>query len=153
MRVSKKCHPGYGCRIEPRSSCTEGVCSTNAPLNIQVNLQLLFIFIYYLLFQLIQVRLGQDRLGQVTLGQIRISLQCIELCIFDFNPLICLKQCERTLKEGTGLKKISITLEKDQFNKENLSGKKLKNYSCKSYYSVKLFLFFLCLNKHLFCSF
>ena len=35
MRVfPKKCHPGFGCRIEPRSSRTEGVCATDAPLHI-----------------------------------------------------------------------------------------------------------------------
>ena len=37
MRVSKKCHPGFGCGIEPRSSHTEGVCATNAPLHIHLN--------------------------------------------------------------------------------------------------------------------
>jgi hypothetical protein len=35
MRASEKCHPGIGCRIKPRSSHTEGVCATDAPLHIQ----------------------------------------------------------------------------------------------------------------------
>jgi hypothetical protein len=30
----RKCHPGFGCGIEPRSSPTKGVCATNAPLHI-----------------------------------------------------------------------------------------------------------------------
>ena len=34
MTVSKKCDPGFGCRIEPWSSCTRGVCATDAPLHI-----------------------------------------------------------------------------------------------------------------------
>ena len=34
MSASEKCHPGIGCWIEPRSSCTEGVCATDAPLHI-----------------------------------------------------------------------------------------------------------------------
>ena len=34
MRASEKCHPGFGCGIEPRSSRTEGVCATDAPLHI-----------------------------------------------------------------------------------------------------------------------
>jgi hypothetical protein len=28
MRASEKCHPGFGFRIEPRSSCTGVVCAT-----------------------------------------------------------------------------------------------------------------------------
>ena len=28
MRASKKCHPGFGCRIKPRSSCTRVLCAT-----------------------------------------------------------------------------------------------------------------------------
>ncbi len=35
MRASEKCHPGIGCWIEPRSSRTEGMCATDAPLHIQ----------------------------------------------------------------------------------------------------------------------
>ncbi len=35
MRVFPiKCHPGFGCRIKPRSSHTEVVCSTDVPLHI-----------------------------------------------------------------------------------------------------------------------
>ena len=36
MRASKKCRPGSGCRIEPRSSRTKGVCATEAPLHIHI---------------------------------------------------------------------------------------------------------------------
>ncbi len=34
MRASEKCHLGFGCGIEPRSSRTEAVCATDAPLHI-----------------------------------------------------------------------------------------------------------------------
>jgi hypothetical protein len=45
MRVSEKCHPGFGCGIEPRSSCTEGMCATNVPLHIHNSLVFLNLFI------------------------------------------------------------------------------------------------------------
>ncbi len=34
MRASEKCHPGLGYKIEPRSTCTKGVCATDALLHI-----------------------------------------------------------------------------------------------------------------------
>ncbi len=34
MRASAKCHPEFGCGIEPRASCTIGLCPTDAPLHI-----------------------------------------------------------------------------------------------------------------------
>jgi hypothetical protein len=47
MRASKKCHPGLGCRIEPRSSCTRALCPTYAPLHIHNNF---FFFFFNILF-------------------------------------------------------------------------------------------------------
>ncbi len=49
MRASKKCSPGLGCRIEPRSSRTGALCPTDAPLHIHNNFLFLF-FCFTILF-------------------------------------------------------------------------------------------------------